>query len=149
MRLGYSVLIYAVAGFVSVSTLSAQSPRSQSSATVAQLVGSWTGTASIPFGDSTITVPVTYNFVASGSSVSGTAMVPGQGTGKISNVSRKGSEIRFRVTVTAATVAAAGANVSGDRHLDHEGVIDADGKIEGRVNMDSKPLALFKIVQRK
>jgi len=42
------------------------------------LVGVWSGTASVPLGDSTIVVPVTYTFAA-GATPAGMAVVPGQG----------------------------------------------------------------------
>ena len=75
-------------------------------------------------------------------------MVPGQGTGTISNVVKEGSKVRFRVTVSASTAAAAGAPGK-ERFLDHDGVVGADGAIEGMVNLDSKPIAKFRIAPVK
>lgn len=112
------------------------------------IVGTWVGTATVPVGDSAITVPVSYTFTQSGKTVAGTAMVPGQGMGTISNVVQDGSKVRFRVTVAAATAAAAGAT-SKERLLEHDGAIAADGAIEGMVSLDSKPIARFRIAPAK
>lgn len=96
------------------------------------LVGVWSGTASVPLGDSTIVVPVTYTFAA-GATPAGMAVVPGQGSGPISNVQREGSRVRFRVTAPEGKL------------LDHEGAIGANDVIEGFVNLDNKPVAKFRI----
>lgn len=95
--------------------------------------GSYVGTATVPLGDSTIVVPVSYVFTGTAPAIGGTAMVPGQGTGSISNVVRDGAKIRFRVTAPE------------NRLLEHDGVIAANGSIEGFVNLDNKPLAKFKV----
>lgn len=93
--------------------------------------GSYAGTATVPLGDSTIVVPVSYTFAQGGAS--GTAIVPGQGSGAISNVVRTGNRLRFRVT--------AGDN----KQLEHDGTVATDGSIEGFVNLDNKPVAKFRI----
>jgi hypothetical protein len=104
---------------------------------VAALLGGWTGTATVPLPDSVIVVPVLYTFTQSGTTISGQAMVPGQGTGPISNVVRTGKQVRFRVTAPEG------------RLLEHDGTFGADGSIEGMVNMDNQPIAKFKIALRK
>lgn len=101
------------------------------------LAGIWSGTATVPLGDSTIVVPVTYTFVESGATIAGTAMVPGQGTGPIANVTRDGMRLRFRVTAPEAKL------------LEHDGNFGADGAIEGMVNLDGKPVAKFRITPRR
>ena len=103
------------------------------------LVGTWNGKATVPLGDSTIVVPVSYTFTQSGSSISGSAMVPGQGAGQISNVVREGARVRFRVTIAAAL----GGGET--RLLDHDGTISASKDLEGTVNYNEKPVATFKI----
>lgn len=103
----------------------------------ASLVGTWTGTATVPLGDSTIVVPVSYTFTKTGTAVGGMAMVPGQGQGTIANVVRDAARVRFRVTVKD--------NEGLDRHLEHDGTVGAEGAIEGMVNFDSKPVAKFSI----
>lgn len=60
-------------------------------------------------------------------------MVPGQGTGAISQVVRDGSKLRFRVTAGEGKL------------LEHDGVVAPNGGIEGFVNLDGKPVAKFKI----
>ncbi len=95
------------------------------------LVGGWTGTATVPLPDSVIVVPVLYTFTQSGTTIAGQAMVPGQGTGPISNVVRSGKQVRFRVTAPEG------------RRLEHDGTFGADGSIEGMVNMDNQPIAKF------
>jgi hypothetical protein len=67
-------------------------------------------------------------------------MIPGQGSGPISNVVRSGSTIRFRVTVTQAEKQGL---------LEHDAKVGADGAIEGMVNLDNKPIAKFRVVQSK
>ena len=101
------------------------------------LVGGWSGTATVPLPDSVIVVPVLYTFTQSGTTIAGQAMVPGQGTGPISNVVRTGKQVRFRVTAPEG------------RLLEHDGTFGADGSIEGMVNMDNQPIAKFKIAPRK
>ncbi len=102
----------------------------------AALIGGWTGTATVPLPDSVIVVPVLYTFTQSGTTISGQAMVPGQGTGPISNVVLTGKQVRFRVTAPEG------------RLLEHDGTFGADGSIEGMVNMDKQPIAKFKIAPR-
>ena len=101
------------------------------------LIGGWTGTATVPLPDSVIVVPVLYTFTQSGAAISGQAMVPGQGTGPISNVVLTGKQVRFRVTAPEG------------RLLEHDGTFGADGSIEGMVNMDKQPIAKFRIAPRK
>jgi hypothetical protein len=60
-------------------------------------------------------------------------MVPGQGTGTISQVVRDGARLRFRVTAGEGKL------------LEHDGVVAANGAIEGFVNLDGKPVAKFRI----
>lgn len=100
------------------------------------LVGTWTGTATVPLPDSSIVVPVIYTFTQTGSTIGGTAIVPGQGSGAISNVARDGARLQFRVTAPEG------------RLLEHDGKVAADGTIEGVVNMDNQPLAKFKIAPK-
>jgi ABC-type phosphate transport system substrate-binding protein len=102
-----------------------------------QLTGSYTGTATVPLGDSTIVVPVTYTFAPGANGTSGVAIVPGQGQGVISNVQRTGQRLRFRVTAAE------------NRMLEHDGTVAADGSIEGMVNMDGLPVAKFRIAPAK
>jgi hypothetical protein len=104
-----------------------------SAAKGADISGSYAGTAMVPLGDSTIVVPVSYLFTGTAPSIGGTAMVPGQGTGSISHVVRDGQKLRFRVTAPE------------NKLLEHDGVIAANGSIEGFVNLDNKPVAKFKI----
>ena len=101
------------------------------------LVGVWSGSATVPLGDSTIVVPVTYTFSQSGATIAGTAMVPGQGSGPIGNVVRDGSRLRFRVTAPEGKL------------LEHDGQFSGDGVIEGMVNMNNQPVAKFRITPRK
>lgn len=101
------------------------------------LVGTWSGTASVPLGDSTIVVPVTYTFLQSGGAITGTALVPGQGSGPIANVVREGPRVRFRVTAPEGKI------------LEHDGTMRADGAIEGLVNLDNLPVAKFRISPKR
>jgi len=101
------------------------------------LIGIWSGSATVPLGDSTIVVPVTYNFTQTGATIAGTAMVPGQGSGPIGNVVRDGSRLRFRVTAPEGKL------------LEHDGQFSGDGVIEGMVNMNNQPVAKFRISPRK
>ncbi|WP_291163073.1 hypothetical protein [Gemmatimonas sp. UBA7669] len=103
----------------------------------AALQGSWNGTATVQLGDSAITVPVLYAFTTTNGATTGTATVPGQGSGPISNVVREGTRIRFRVTAPEG------------RLLEHDGQMGAEQVIEGMVFMDQKPLAKFRITPAK
>jgi hypothetical protein len=95
--------------------------------------GSYAGTATVPLGDSTLVVPVSYLFKGTAPAITGTAVVPGQGTGTISQVVRDGAKVRFRVTAGEGKL------------LEHDGVVAANGAIDGFVNLDGKPVAKFKI----
>ena len=113
-------------------TKAAKTTQASAVAKQPKLVGTWTGTATVPLADSSIVVPVTYTFTESAAGIAGTAMVPGQGMGPISNVVRDGSQVKFRVTVEK--------NI-----LEHDGKIASDGTFEGMVNMNNLPVAKFKI----
>ncbi|HYV97844.1 MAG TPA: hypothetical protein VE967_10350 [Gemmatimonadaceae bacterium] len=138
-----SLAIAALLACVAPSAAMAQ--RSTPPGKAASLVsGTWSGTASVPLGDSTIVVPVTYNFVEAATGVGGTAFVPGQGIGQISNVVRTGKKLQFLVTVPAKD---AGKPPS---LLEHELEFSADGAtLEGMVNLDKKPVAKVKITPQK
>ncbi len=97
------------------------------------LLGTWQGTATVPLPDSAIVVPVSYNFTQSGTTIGGTAMVPGQGSGPISNVVREGANLKFRVTAPE------------NRLLEHDVKIGADGTMEGMVNLNNQPIAKIKV----
>lgn len=97
------------------------------------LIGTWMGTATVPLPDSVITVPVLYTFVQNANAISGTAFVPGQGAGAVSNVVRDGARVQFRVSAPEG------------RMLEHDGKFVADGSIEGMVNLNNQPVAKFKI----
>jgi hypothetical protein len=137
LRLAAAAFSLAVA-----SPLAAQrSPAAAKKAPAApSIAGTWTGTATVPLADSAIVVPVFYTFAEGPGGITGTAMVPGQGTGPISNVVRDGAAIRFRVTVKQADKVGL---------LDHDGKLGADGAIEGMVNLDNKPVAKFRISPKK
>lgn len=134
------------------SGLSAQPVDKGAKAPAPSLVGNWQGTASVPLKDSTITVPVLYTFTQSGSTISGTAMVPGQGSGPISNVVVSGKQVRFRVTATpvpSKPVPGKPAPAAPTpKELEHEGAFTADGALEGFVNLDKQPIAKFRIVAK-
>lgn len=119
----------------------------------AALIGNWSGTASVPLGDSTITVPVLYTFTQSGGSVGGSAMVPGQGQGPISAVSVNGGKVRFTVTATANPAKPVPGKPAPPpptpKALEHDGAFTADGAIEGFVNLDKQPVAKFRITPKK
>ena len=133
--------IFATAALVLSAPLAAQQAAAAKSESP-DIVGSWSGTATVPLGDSTIVVPVSYTFTQSGTNISGSAMVPGQGTGTIENVVREGAKVRFRVSLSNP--------MGGEpRLLDHEGTFGADGAMEGMVNLDSRPVAKFRITQAK
>lgn len=103
------------------------------------ITGRYVGTATVPLGDSTIVVPVTYVFTGVAPAIGGTAVVPGQGSGAISNVVREGNRLRFRVLASQPQGKGPGTV------LEHDGTIAADGSIEGFVNLDGKPVAKFRI----
>ncbi|MEO7962778.1 MAG: hypothetical protein ABIT38_02590 [Gemmatimonadaceae bacterium] len=104
---------------------------------VPPIVGTWSGTATVPLKDSSIVVPVIYTFTQNGATIGGTAMVPGQGTGPISDVVSTGSRLTFRVTAPEGKV------------LEHDGTFAPDGAIEGMVNFENKPVAKFRITPKK
>jgi hypothetical protein len=132
-----AVLTLAVAAPASAQPkVKAAAPGTSPSGTSPSLVGTWTGTATVPLPDSSIVVPVIYTFTQTGSTIGGTAIVPGQGSGTISNVARDGARLQFRVTAPEG------------RLLEHDGKVGADGSIEGVVNMDKQPLAKFKIAPK-
>ncbi len=120
-------------------SLSAQ-PKAKSGASTKaatpSMLGSWSGTASVPLKDSTIVVPVFYTFTEAAGTLGGTAMVPGQGSGPITNVVRAGTRVQFRVTAPEGKL------------LEHDGKLGADGAIEGMVNLDNLPIAKFRIVPK-
>lgn len=107
--------------------------RAPAAAATPTIVGQWVGKATVPLPDSTIVVPVFYTFTQTAGSIGGNAMVPGQGTGPISHVVQNGSRIQFRVTAPEGKL------------LEHDGTFNADGSIEGMVNLDNAPVAKFKI----
>lgn len=104
------------------------------------IAGQWAGTVTVKLGDSTIVAPVFYTFVDSAGATGGSAMVPGQGTGPISNYVRTGDAVRFRVTAKQADKI---------RLLEHDGAIGADGALEGMVMLEGKPVAKFRIATKK
>ena len=123
---------------VAVAPLAAQRTSAKAITALAPvLIGGWSGTATVPLPDSVIVVPVLYTFTQSGTTIGGQAMVPGQGTGPISNVVRTGKQVRFRVTAPEG------------RLLEHDGKFGADGSLEGMVTMDNQPIAKFRITPRK
>ena len=109
---------------------------SPAAVTAPSLVGTWTGTAKVAFGDSTIVVPVIYTFTEAAGTIGGSAVVPGQATGTVSNVTRDGKRVQFRVTPKEG------------QPLEHDATFGADGALEGTVNMDSKPVAKFRITAK-
>ncbi len=137
-----AIVLSACAAIFAPTQLSAQSKQTKAVAKSAAglasqtLVGAWSGTATVPLPDSAIVVPVFYTFTQVGAAIAGTAMVPGQGSGPISNVVRSGKQVRFRVTAPEGKL------------LEHEGAFGADGSIEGMVNLDKQPIAKFKIMPR-
>jgi len=129
-----------VAGAATAAPLAAQSKSVKAAVPASPppvLVGGWSGTATVPLPDSVIVVPVLYTFTQSGTTIGGQALVPGQGTGPISNVVLSGKQVRFRVTAPEGKL------------LEHDGTFGADGSIEGMVNMDKQPIAKFRIAPRK
>ncbi len=145
MRRNFVTVLATAVIFALPAASNAQNRPATAATTAEQLIGSWNGTASIPLGDSTVNVPIVYTFTSANGSISGTATVPGMGTGKISNIVPNGSRISFRLTVPASIAASAGATGQGDRQLDHEGTLSADGTIDGMINYDAKPVAKFRI----
>lgn len=133
-----AALIAAAVLAPALNTVSAQGKRAKATAPVATptVVGAWMGTATVPLPDSAIVVPVLYTFTQSGPAIAGTAMVPGQGTGPISNVVQSGRSLKFRVTAPEG------------RLLEHDGAFAADGSIAGMVSLDKQPIASFKITMR-
>lgn len=117
------------------------------------LAGKWAGTASVPLGDSTITVPVFYTFEQTASGIGGTASVPGQGSGPISAVSVTGTKVRFTVVATPLPSKPMPGKPAPPpptpRTLEHDGAFTADGAIEGFVNLDKQPVAKFRIAPSK
>jgi len=99
------------------------------------LIGTWIGTATIPLPDSALVVPVTYTFTQGPQGITGTAFVPGQGTGPISAVVRDSTKIRFKLETPQGIV-------------DHEGTFQADGSIKGMIYLDKQPVAEFRITKR-
>lgn len=120
---------------------------------VPSLVGKWAGTASVPLGDSTITVQVFYSFEQNGAAIGGSAMVPGQGQGPISAVVVSGTKVRFTVTATANPAKPVPGKPAPPpptpKALEHDGAFTADGAIEGFVNLDKQPVAKFRIAPSK
>lgn len=149
--------VAAVLALASTQPAAAQ-PSSPSSPAAAKgaapsVVGGWQGTASVPLKDSTLTVPVLYTFTQNGATIGGTAMVPGQGAGPISNVVIEGRKIRFRVTATATPAKPVPGKPAPPApkpsELEHDGAFTADGAIEGMVNLDKQPIAKFRIQPAK
>jgi len=118
------------------SAKSTNAPAGKSSIVAPSMLGSWSGKATVPLPDSAIVVPVFYTFTETAGAIGGTAMVPGQGSGPISNVVRTGNRVQFRVTAPEG------------RLLEHDGTFGPDGAIEGMVQMNKQPLATFRIVPR-
>ena len=137
-RVTFATSAVMVALALSAAPLHAQPRRSTSSDKAApSIVGTWSGKATVPLGDSTLVVPVIYTFTQDGTVIGGTAMVPGQGTGPISEVVRTGSQLTFRVGAPEGKV------------LEHDAAFTADGAIEGTVSLDKQPVAKFRITPKK
>ncbi len=130
------LLLLATAPLSAQSNAKAKSKAPATTLAAPSLIGAWSGTATVPLPDSAVIVPVFYTFTQTGSTIGGSAMVPGQGTGPISNVVRDGSRIQFRVTAPEA------------RLLEHDGKLGTDGAIEGLVNMNNQPVAKFRITPK-
>ena len=137
---GTSLALLLALCFASAAPVRAQ-PKSKSApaakVTSPTLVGAWVGTATVPLKDSSIVVPVFYTFTQTGTTVGGTAMVPGQGSGPIANVVQTGTHVAFRVTAPEGKL------------LEHDGAFTKDGGIEGMVSLDKLPIAKFKIAPKK
>jgi len=131
-----SALLISVAPLVPLAAQGGGKSKATATVKTPALVGTWSGTATVPLKDSTIVVPVIYTFTQTGTVIGGMAMVPGQGQGPISNVVRDGATLQFRVTAPEGKL------------LEHDGKFTADGAIEGMVNLDKMPLAKFRIVQK-
>lgn len=129
-----TALVLAPAGSAGAQSRRASAP---AAASAPNLVGSWSGTATVQLGDSTLVVPVNYTFTQAGTNVAGTAMVPGQGAGPIGNVVRDGKRLRFRVTAPEG------------KQLEHDGAFVGDDAIEGIVTLDSLPVAKFRIAAKR
>ncbi len=145
-------LAAAVVAAVSPGAAAAQPKAPERGASALWLMGNWQGTASVPLKDSTITVPVLYTFTQTGSVMGGTATVPGQGSGPITNVVMSGNKVTFRVTATSLPAKPAPGKPapppSTPKALEHEGIFTGDGAIEGFVNLDKQPIAKFRIVPK-
>lgn len=132
---------YAAALSILATAPLAAQPKARKKATAVaaapSIVGAWAGTATVPLKDSTIVVPVLYNFTESAGTIGGMAMVPGQGQGPISNFVRTGTHVQFRVTAPEGKL------------LEHDGKVGTDGAIEGLVNLDKLPIAKFRITQKQ
>ena len=111
--------------------------RAQTKEASKSIVGTWGGTATIPLKDSSIVVPVVYTFTRGGTAIGGTAMVPGQGAGPISDVVQNGDRLSFNVSAPEGKV------------LEHDGAFMSDGAIEGMVHLDKQPVAKFRITPKK
>ena len=131
-----SALLISIVPLLPLAAQPGAKPAAKAAAAAPSLVGTWSGTATVPLKDSTIVVPVIYNFTQTGTAIGGMAMVPGQGQGPISNVVRDGARLQFRVTAPEGKL------------LEHDGKFAADGSIEGMVNLDNLPIAKFKISQK-
>ncbi len=130
------VLVACAAPLVAQPKAKAKAATDAKSATP-MLVGAWMGTATVPLKDSSIVVPVFYTFTQTGTTIGGTAMVPGQGSGPIANVVQTGTHVAFRVTAPEGKL------------LEHDGAFTKDGGIEGMVSLDKLPIAKFKIAPKK
>ena len=137
-----SIRLIGAAVFVSIafaSPVAAQPKAKKKTSAVAaapSLAGAWAGTATVPMKDSSIVVPVMYTFTESAGTIGGIAMVPGQGSGAISNFVRAGARVQFRVTAPEGKL------------LEHDGKVGSDGAIEGMVNLDKLPIAKFRITPK-
>lgn len=135
------ISLIALLALVHTPAVSAEAQTRKASAPAAApaptLLGTWSGTATVQLGDSAIVVPVNYTFTQAGSTVAGTAMVPGQGAGPIGNVVREGKRLRFRVTAPEG------------KQLEHDGAFVSDDAIEGIVTLDSLPVAKFRIAAKR
>ena len=130
----------ALLSLAATSPLAAQPKAKQKTSAKAaapSVVGAWAGTATVPLKDSTLVVPVMYTFTESSGTIGGMAMVPGQGSGAISNFVRDGAHVQFRVTAPEGKL------------LEHDGTVGSDGAIEGMVNLDKLPIAKFRITQKQ
>jgi hypothetical protein len=139
LRLAVVVGIAALAGVQPLAAQPSSKPsakKSSAAASAPSVIGSWSGKATVPLPDSAIVVPVFYTFTEIAGAIGGTAMVPGQGTGPISNVVRTGNRVQFRVTAPE------------NRLLEHDGTFTADGAIEGMVQLNKQPVATFRILPK-